>query len=207
LCRCAGQLVAPFSRGEGRRWSGHSIGGFVTGLMPGGERVERLALVGTHTGYWRDYARRVRLPMFFTWHLAMPLIVRAIGYMPARRFGLPEDLPAGVARDWSARRKPEPWWNLKRPDGSADRERIAGVIARFDAFRAERWSSRSPTIRSRRARRQPASRRYSATARSTRGASTRAPRDCRTSATSASSARACARRCGRWSGTSWSGKG
>ena len=116
---------------------GHSIGGFVTGLMPGGERVERLALVGTHTGYWRDYARRVRLPMYFTWHLAMPMIVRAIGYMPARRFGLPEDLPAGVARDWSARRKPEPWWNLKRPDGSADRERIAGVIARFDAFRAE----------------------------------------------------------------------
>jgi len=116
---------------------GHSIGGFVTGLMPGGERVERLALVGAHTGYWGDYARRARLPMFFTWHLAMPLVVRAMGYMPARRFGLPEDLPAGVARDWSARRKPEPWWNLKRPDGSPDRERIERVIARFDAFRAE----------------------------------------------------------------------
>jgi len=116
---------------------GHSIGGFVTGLMPGGERVERLALVGTHTGYWRDYARRVRLPMFFTWHLAMPLVVRTLGYVPARRFGLPVDLPAGVARDWSARRRPEPWWNLRRPDGSPDRERIDGVIARFDAFRAD----------------------------------------------------------------------
>ena len=116
---------------------GHSIGGFVTGLMPGGERVERLALVGTHTGYWRDYARRVRLPMYMTWHVAMPMVVRAIGYVPARRFGLPEALPAGIARDWAARRKPEPWWNLRRPDGTPDRERIAGVVARFDAFRAD----------------------------------------------------------------------
>ncbi|MEO8486598.1 MAG: alpha/beta fold hydrolase [Betaproteobacteria bacterium] len=116
---------------------GHSIGGFITGLVPGGERIERLALVGTHTGFWGDYARRLRLPMFFTWHLAMPAVVRALGYLPARRFGLPEDLPAGIARDWSSRRRPEPWWNLRNPDGSPDRERIAAVIARFDAFRAE----------------------------------------------------------------------
>jgi len=123
--------------GAGAAVVGHSIGGFVTGLMPGGERIERLVLVGTHTGYWRDYARRVRLPMFLTWHLAMPVVVRALGYVPARRFGLPEDLPAGVARDWSARRKPDPWWNLRRPDGTPDRARIDGVIARFDAFRAD----------------------------------------------------------------------
>ena len=116
---------------------GHSIGGFVTGLAPGGERLDRLALVGAHTGYWRDYARRVRLPMFVTWHLAMPALTRAVGYFPGRRFGLPEDLPAGVARDWSQRRRPEPWWNLRGADGLPDRARIAEVVARFDAFRAE----------------------------------------------------------------------
>jgi len=116
---------------------GHSIGGFVTGLAPGGERLERLALVGAHTGYWRDYARRVRLPMFVTWHLAMPALTRAVGYFPGRRFGLPEDLPAGVARDWSQRRRPEPWWNLRGADGLPDRPRVAEVVARFDAFRAE----------------------------------------------------------------------
>jgi predicted alpha/beta hydrolase len=134
---CAAVLDSLSRRFPGAKASvvGHSIGGFVTGLAPGGERIDRLALVGTHTGYWRDYARRVRIPMFFTWHLAMPLVVRAVGYMPARRFGLPEDLPAGVARDWSARRKPEPWWNLRTPEGAPDRARIAGVVARFDAFR------------------------------------------------------------------------
>jgi predicted alpha/beta hydrolase len=135
---CAAVLDSLSRRFPGARACvvGHSIGGFVTGLVPGGERIERLVLVGTHTGYWRDYARRVRLPMFFTWHLAMPLVVRAMGYLPARRFGLPEDLPAGVARDWSARRRPEPWWNLRHADGTPDRARIASVIARFDAFRA-----------------------------------------------------------------------
>jgi len=116
---------------------GHSIGGFVTGLMPGGERIDRLALVGTHTGYWRDYSRRVRLPMFVTWHMAMPVVARALGYFPGRRFGLPEDLPAGIARDWAQRRRPEPWWNLRLADGSPDRERIERVIARFDAFHAD----------------------------------------------------------------------
>lgn len=116
---------------------GHSIGGLVTGLAPGGERIDRLALVGTHTGYWRDYARKVRLPMFLTWHIAMPVVARTVGYFPARRFGLPEDLPAGVARDWARRRKPDPWWYLKRPDGAPDRERMAAVVARFDAFRAD----------------------------------------------------------------------
>lgn len=116
---------------------GHSIGGFVTGLAPGGERIGRMVLIGAHTGYWRDYARRVRLPMFVTWHLAMPALTRAMGYFPGRRFGLPEDLPAGVARDWSQRRRPEPWWNLRDADGLPDRARIAEVVARFDAFRAE----------------------------------------------------------------------
>lgn len=116
---------------------GHSIGGFVTGLTPGGERIERIALVGTHTGYWRDYAPRVRLPMYVTWHLMMPLVARTLGYVPGRRFGLPADLPAGVARDWSRRRRPEPWSDLRRPDGTLDRERIDAAIARFDAFRAE----------------------------------------------------------------------
>jgi predicted alpha/beta hydrolase len=45
----------------------------------------------------------MRVPMFVTWHLAMPVVARAIGFVPARRFGTPERLPAGVARDWSSR--------------------------------------------------------------------------------------------------------
>jgi len=136
---CAAMLDAMTARFPAARLAvlGHSIGGFVTGLAQGGERVDRMALVGTHTGYWRDYALRVRLPMYVAWHLAMPAVTRALGYFPGRRFGLPEDLPAGVARDWARRRRPAPWWYLKRADGSPDEARIADVVGRFDAFRAD----------------------------------------------------------------------
>lgn len=136
---CAAMLDTMTARFPAARLAvlGHSIGGFVTGLAQGGERVDRMALVGTHTGYWRDYAPRVRLPMYVAWHLAMPAVTRALGYFPGRRFGLPEDLPAGVARDWARRRRPAPWWYLKRADGSPDEARIADVVGRFDAFRAD----------------------------------------------------------------------
>lgn len=136
---CAAMLDVMTARFPSARLAvlGHSIGGFVTGLAPGGERVDRLALVGTHTGYWRDYAPRVRLPMYVAWHLAMPAVTRVLGYFPGRRFGLPEDLPAGVARDWARRRRPDPWWYLKRDDGSPDEARIADVVGRLDAFRAD----------------------------------------------------------------------
>jgi predicted alpha/beta hydrolase len=31
----------------------------------------------------------------------MPLLTRALGYFPMRRFGMGEDLPAGVALEWA----------------------------------------------------------------------------------------------------------
>ena len=136
---CAAVLDSLSGRYPGAKLGvvGHSIGGFVTGLMRGGDRVDRLALVGTHTGYWRDYAPGARLPMYVTWHLLMPAVARLFGYFPARRFGLPEDLPFGIARDWARRRRPEPWWYLQAADGGPDTARIAEVIGRFDAFHAD----------------------------------------------------------------------
>lgn len=136
---CAAALDSLAARYPAARLAvvGHSVGGLVTGLAPGGDRIERLALVGTHTGYWRDYAPRARLPMYALWHLAMPAVTAALGYFPGRAFGLPDDLPAGIARDWARRRRPEPWWYLKRPDGTPDDVRIAEVIARFDRYRAD----------------------------------------------------------------------
>lgn len=136
---CAAALDALAGHCPGARLAvlGHSVGGLVTGLAPVGDRVDRLALVGTHTGYWRDYARRARLPMYAAWHLAMPAVTALVGYFPGRRFGLPDDLPAGVARDWARRRHPEPWWYLRRPDGTPDAARIAPVVESFDRFRSD----------------------------------------------------------------------
>ena len=41
------------------------------------------------------------------WHGLMPALTLLLGYFPARRLGLGEDLPAKIALQWAGRRSPE----------------------------------------------------------------------------------------------------
>jgi len=116
---------------------GHSIGGFLTGFLPDPTLVDKIVFIGAHTGYWRDYAQWARPLMFAMWHALMPAVTRTLGYFPARRFGFPEDLPAGVAYDWALRTRPDLARNYLLPDGSLDRARLAAVDSRFAALDAD----------------------------------------------------------------------
>ena len=82
----------------------HSIGALLVGGAPNSAEQSQLVLVGGHTGYYGDYHPRYRLPMTAVWHALMPAITLALGYFPARRLGLGEDLPARVALQWAGRR-------------------------------------------------------------------------------------------------------
>lgn len=83
---------------------GHSFGGVLPGLAEHGRLATRMMTVGAQYGYWRDYARRSRLPLFLKWHVAMPALSSLFGYFPGKRLGWLEDLPAGVALEWAFRR-------------------------------------------------------------------------------------------------------
>jgi predicted alpha/beta hydrolase len=107
---------------------GHSIGGFLPGFAPSAVRVDRLLTVGAQYAYWRDYAAARRARMFVKWHLAMPAITTLLGYFPGRRLGWLEDLPAGVAHEWSFRR-------AKLEHSYPTRDRSA-IVARFAAVQA-----------------------------------------------------------------------
>lgn len=85
----------------------HSIGCLPLGGAPNATQQARLVLVGAHTGYYGDYRPLYRLPMAFAWHGLMPAITRCLGYFPADRLGLGEDLPAGMALQWAERRSPD----------------------------------------------------------------------------------------------------
>lgn len=85
----------------------HSIGALITGGAPNSTQQSRLVLIGGHTGYCGDYCSRYRIPMTALWHGVMPVLTRTLGYFPARRLGLGEDLPAGFALQWAGRRSPE----------------------------------------------------------------------------------------------------
>lgn len=115
---------------------GHSVGGFVTGFITNGALVDRMLLISAHTGYWGDYARKARLPMYLLWHTLMPAVTRVVGYFPGQRLRLLEDLPAGVALEWAQRRKPEFWSHLKLADGKPDKVSIQRLTRRFEAIRA-----------------------------------------------------------------------
>lgn len=80
---------------------GHSIGGFAIGLAPAAQSVARIVTVGAQFAYWRDYAAGPRAAMYLKWHLVVPVLTRLFGYFPGARLGWLEDMPRGVARDWS----------------------------------------------------------------------------------------------------------
>jgi predicted alpha/beta hydrolase len=121
---------------------GHSVGGFVTGFVTNGPMIDRMLLVGAHTGYWRDYAAKARPGMYLLWHALMPSLTRLVGYFPGRKLHLLEDLPAGVALEWANRRRPDFWWNKKTADGAVDTAWMESALGRFQAIRARTLSLR-----------------------------------------------------------------
>ncbi|WP_245474532.1 alpha/beta fold hydrolase [Bradyrhizobium sp. Leo121] len=82
---------------------GHSVGGFLAGLAASAGLIERMLTVGAQYAWWGDYAPRRRAGLFLKWHIAMPVMTALCGYFPGRRLGWLEDLPAGVANEWSFR--------------------------------------------------------------------------------------------------------
>ncbi|NKF21038.1 alpha/beta hydrolase family protein [Solimonas marina] len=82
---------------------GHSVGGHALGISEASDSLQAAALIASHAGYigsirgWGERMRVRAMLMQFG-----PLLVRACGYLPWRRLGLGEDLPAGVAREWIA---------------------------------------------------------------------------------------------------------
>ena len=85
----------------------HSIGALALAAAPNAASQDRLVFIAPHTAYVGDYRLAYRLPMALLWHGVMPLMVRALGYFPARRLRLGEDLPAGIALEWARRRAPD----------------------------------------------------------------------------------------------------
>ena len=96
-----------FARAEARSGPvivvGHSIGGFLPGMAENAASIDRMLTVGAQYAWWLDYAAHRRLGLLLKWHVAMPTLTAAFGYFPGRWLGWLEDLPAGVAHEWSFR--------------------------------------------------------------------------------------------------------
>ncbi len=82
---------------------GHSVGGFLPGLAENAPEIDRMLTVGAQYAWWGDYMPSRRAALFLKWHVAMPAMTALCGYFPGRRLGWLEDLPKGVANEWSFR--------------------------------------------------------------------------------------------------------
>lgn len=80
---------------------GHSIGGHAMVLGHGLESVSRFAVVSAHVAATQRIAkRRERLRVGALLTVVGPVLCRTLGYMPGRRLGLGEDIPAGAMLEW-----------------------------------------------------------------------------------------------------------
>jgi len=110
----------------------HSIGALLLGGAPNANELSSLVLICSHTGYFGDYRRLYRVPMAVLWHGVMPALTRIFGYFPARRLGLGDDIPSGVALQWAARRTPDLQFSRR-----GDAARAKAGLARCRDLRAQ----------------------------------------------------------------------
>lgn len=79
----------------------HSVGGQVFGMAPSNKHVSKVLMAASQSGYWKLWPAAGKLRMFAISHVLMPSISHATGYFPAKKLGLFEDVPHGVATQWS----------------------------------------------------------------------------------------------------------
>jgi predicted alpha/beta hydrolase len=80
---------------------GHSAGAQLVGLMHNREAIRRVVMIAGSTGYVGSIRFPTRLMAEFMLRIYLPVTAGLLGYTPARRIGLGEDLPAGVALQWA----------------------------------------------------------------------------------------------------------
>ncbi len=81
---------------------GHSFGGQALGLLPEPARIAAALIVGSQSGYWRNWPPLGRLWMWPATHIGLPAVTKLLGYFPGSRLGFGEDLPPGVAIEWAS---------------------------------------------------------------------------------------------------------
>ncbi len=80
---------------------GHSVGGQLLGFAPSARTLAGAVFLGAQNGYWRHWRGARRLAILAAYTVLLPGMSRLLGYMPMRRFGQGEHLPAGVALEWA----------------------------------------------------------------------------------------------------------
>ncbi|MCB9006380.1 MAG: alpha/beta fold hydrolase [Ardenticatenaceae bacterium] len=105
---------------------GHSYGGQTAGLLPNHNKIAAMVTFSSQSGYWRLQGGNQKMSAAFHVHLTLPLLSHLFGYMPWSKISSAEDLPKGVALEWSR-------W-CRHPGYLLDDQTLP--LERFQQFRA-----------------------------------------------------------------------
>jgi predicted alpha/beta hydrolase len=112
---------------RGRVWLvGHSLGGHAIGQLPEPNVLQAAYVCGTGAGWHGWMPRPERYRAWAMWNLIGPITTRIYGYHPMSKFGMGEDLPMGVYRDWK-RWCANPHYFFDDPEARAITEKFAQV--------------------------------------------------------------------------------
>ena len=90
-----------YAAARGTVWLvGHSLGGHAIGQLPNPNLLQAAYVCGAGAGWhgWMPAPERYRV--WAMWNVLGPITTRIFGYHPMSKFGMGEDLPMGVYRDW-----------------------------------------------------------------------------------------------------------
>lgn len=79
---------------------GHSIGGQLLGLLPNHHKLKGMLMINSSTGTWWHHTLPYRIKSYYFFNVLTPLLVPLVGYLPAKRLRIMEDLPAALILEW-----------------------------------------------------------------------------------------------------------
>ena len=80
---------------------GHSAGGQLPGLAENAGSIDKLVTLSAQSGYWKVQGCFEKQRVRFLVTVLIPILSRAVGYLPWSKLGAGEDLPKGVALEWA----------------------------------------------------------------------------------------------------------
>ena len=105
---------------------GHSLAGHAIGQLPDPNVLCAAYLCGAGAGWHGWMPRPERYRAWAMWNIVGPVTTRLYGYHPMSKFGMGEDLPMGVYRDWK-RWCAHPHYFFDDPEAKSITDRFADV--------------------------------------------------------------------------------
>lgn len=80
----------------------HSVGGQIFGFNPNHGLIDKVIMIASQGGYWKDFKGLHCLKMWLFWYVLIPAFTPLFGYFPSKKLGLFENLPKKMVYEWAS---------------------------------------------------------------------------------------------------------